>query len=109
MARAFLKNAPILILDEPRPSIDSKTESVILDALERLMVGRTTFLVSHRLSTLRSIDMILVLNHGELVEGGTHDELLALNGLYQQLHDVQTGGARRRLQAALSPQPAGSG
>lgn len=97
VARAFLKNAPILILDEPTSAIDSKTEGVILDALDRLMVGRTTFMVAHRLSTIRHADLIVVLNHGELVEQGTHEELIARNGLYRQLHDVQSGAARRRL------------
>ena len=91
VARAFLKNAPILILDEPTSSIDSKTEAVILDALERLMVGRTTFMVAHRLSTLRNVSMILVLEHGQIVERGTHEELLAIGGLYRQLYDVQSG------------------
>jgi ABC-type multidrug transport system fused ATPase/permease subunit len=101
VARAFLKNAPILILDEPTSSIDSRTEAVILDALERLMVGRTTFLVAHRLSTLRNVNTILVLNHGQMAEIGTHDELLARDGLYRQLHDVQTGKMKRQLQARL--------
>jgi ATP-binding cassette, subfamily B, bacterial len=101
VARAFLKNAPILILDEPTSSIDSKTEAVILDALERLMAGRTTFLVAHRLSTLRNVSSILVLNHGRVVEQGTHDELLRRSGLYRQLHDMQTGVTKRRLQNAL--------
>ena len=99
VARAFLKNAPILILDEPTSSIDSRTEAVILDALERLMVGRTTFIVAHRLSTLRNVSKILVLDHGRIVEQGTHDELLALDGVYRQLHDVQTGQARRNADA----------
>ncbi len=106
VARAFLKNAPILILDEPTSSIDSKTEAVILDALERLMVGRTTFMVAHRLSTLRNVSSILVMNHGRLVEQGTHEELLRLGGLYRQLHDMQTGKVKRRLQVALEAQPA---
>lgn len=107
VARAFLKNAPVLILDEPTSSIDSKTEVVILDALERLMVGRTTFLVAHRLSTLRGVSKILVLDHGRIAEHGTHDELLARDGLYRQLHDVQTGrsradlASRRRVPAGL--------
>jgi ATP-binding cassette subfamily B protein len=90
VARAFLKDAPILILDEPTSSIDSKTEAVILDALDRLMVGRTTFMIAHRLSTIRRADHILVLNHGRLVEQGAHDDLLQRNGLYKQLHDMQT-------------------
>ena len=71
VARAFLKNAPILILDEPTSSIDSRTEAVILDALDRLMVGRTTFMVAHRLSTLRNVSKILVMDHGRIVEQGT--------------------------------------
>jgi ATP-binding cassette subfamily B protein len=90
VARAFIKDAPILILDEPTSSIDSKTESVILDALEVLMVGRTSIMIAHRLSTIRDADVILVLNHGKLVEHGSHDELVAKGGLYSQLHQAQT-------------------
>jgi hypothetical protein len=96
VARAFLKDAPICILDEPTSSIDSRTESVILDSLERLMVGRTTFMIAHRLSTVRNADLILVLNHGRLVEQGTHDELLRRASLYQQLHIAQTGQAQHK-------------
>jgi ABC-type multidrug transport system fused ATPase/permease subunit len=91
VARAFLKNAPILILDEPTSSVDSKTEAVILEALDRLMVGRTTFMIAHRLSTLHNADLILVLNQGRLVELGTQEQLLKLGGLYKQLHDAQIG------------------
>jgi ATP-binding cassette, subfamily B, bacterial len=91
VARAFLKNAPILILDEPTSSIDSKTESVILDALDRLSMNRTTFVIAHRLSTIRHADLILVIDRGRLVEHGTHEELLAMRGLYRQLYDVQIG------------------
>jgi ATP-binding cassette subfamily B protein len=105
VARAFLKDAPILILDEPTSSIDSRTEAVILDALERLMLGRTTFLVAHRLSTLRNVDTIVVMHQGQITESGTHDELLARGGLYRQLHDVQTGKVKRQLQAVLNAQP----
>jgi ABC-type multidrug transport system fused ATPase/permease subunit len=96
VARAFLKDAPILILDEPTSSIDSKTEAVILDALDRLMVGRTTFMIAHRLSTIRRADVILVLDHGRLVERGSHQELLRRGGLYKQLHEIQTRLAARR-------------
>ena len=100
VARAFLKDSPILILDEPTSSIDSKTEAVILDALERLIVGRTTFMVAHRLSTVQNADATLVFNHGELVEQGTHDDLLRLNGLYKQLYDMQNRQTRRKPQTA---------
>jgi ATP-binding cassette, subfamily B, bacterial len=101
VARAFLKDAPILILDEPTSSIDSKTELVILDALERLMVGRTTFIVAHRLSTIRNADHILVLNQGRLVDAGTHDDLLARAGLYRELYEAQTWSAQGRPQPVL--------
>jgi ATP-binding cassette subfamily B protein len=90
IARAFIKDAPILILDEPTSSIDSRTEGVILDALDELMVGRTSFLIAHRLATIRGSDLILVLNHGELAEQGSPEELLARGGLYRQLYDAQT-------------------
>src|SRR5829696_774835 len=96
VARAFLKDAPICILDEPTSSIDSRTEAVILDSLERLMVGRTTFMIAHRLSTVRNADLILVLNHGRLVEQGTHEELLGRESLYQQLHVAQTGQVQHK-------------
>jgi ATP-binding cassette subfamily B protein/subfamily B ATP-binding cassette protein MsbA len=101
VARAFLKDAPILILDEPTSSIDSKTELVILDALERLMVGRTTFIVAHRLSTIRNADQILVLDHGRLVEQGTHDGLVARRGLYRELYDAQNRQAHGRAQPVM--------
>ena len=95
VARAFLKNAPLLILDEPTSAIDSKTEAVILDALDRLMIGRTSLMIAHRLSTIHQADQILVLDRGHLVEHGTHDELVAGDGLYRQLYDMQTRQSRR--------------
>ena len=104
VARAFLKDAPLLILDEPTSSIDSRTETVILDALERLIEGRTTFMVAHRLSTVRDADLILVVNHGVLEEHGTHDELLERGGLYAELHVAQQGTRRRKATAAVSPE-----
>ena len=93
VARAFLKDAPILILDEPTSSIDSRTEAVILDALERLIVGRTTFMIAHRLSTLRRPDRILVLDGGRVVEHGRIPELLEQGGLFARLWQAQRVGA----------------
>ena len=99
VARAFLKDAPILILDEPTSAIDSRTEAVILEALERLMTGRTTFMIAHRLSTLRSADLILVMCKGRIVGSGTHDELMARDGLYKQLYQFQAGQASRQVRS----------
>ena len=104
VARAFLKDAPVLILDEPTSSVDSKTEAVILEALERLMVGRTTFMIAHRLSTLKHADQVLVINQGELVERGTQEELLARNGLYRQLYDAQLASIRQSKLATATQQ-----
>ncbi len=89
VARAFIKDAPILILDEPTSSIDSRTEGVILDALEHVMKGRTSFMIAHRLSTIRDADLILVVDRGRIVEQGTHDDLLERGGLYRQLYESQ--------------------
>ncbi len=95
VARAFLKDAPILILDEPTSSIDSRTEGVILDALDDLMVGRTSFMIAHRLSTIHHADQILVLSKGELVEAGSHDRLLSQDGTYSRLYEAQTRDRRK--------------
>jgi subfamily B ATP-binding cassette protein MsbA len=89
IARAILADPRILILDEATSSLDSESEAFIQDGLRRLRHGRTTFVIAHRLSTIRSADRILVLEHGEIVEHGTHAELLALNGRYRQLYDKQ--------------------
>ncbi len=89
IARALLAEPRILILDEATSSLDSESEEMIQDALRRLRHGRTTFVIAHRLSTIRSADQILVLEGGEIVERGTHDELLAKNGRYRQLYDKQ--------------------
>jgi ABC-type multidrug transport system fused ATPase/permease subunit len=97
VARAFVRDAPILILDEPTSSIDSKTEQVILEALDRLMAGRTSFMIAHRLSTIRDADLIIVLELGRLVQLGRHDELVEVDGLYRQLHETQSRPRQPRL------------
>jgi ABC-type multidrug transport system fused ATPase/permease subunit len=89
IARALLKNAPILILDEATASVDTATERLIQEALERLMARRTSFVIAHRLSTIRKASQILVMRHGEIVERGTHDELLLQEGLYARLARIQ--------------------
>jgi ATP-binding cassette, subfamily B, bacterial len=116
VARAFIRNAPILILDEPTSSIDSKTELVILDALDRLMVGRTSLMIAHRLSTVRGADLIIVVNRGRIAETGTHEELLTQGGLYYQLYQAQLGEIAeieaehlRRQAAAGAQELAGNG
>jgi subfamily B ATP-binding cassette protein MsbA len=89
IARAILANPRLLILDEATSSLDSESEALIQDGLKSLREGRTTFVIAHRLSTIRSSDQILVLEHGEIVERGTHEELLARGGRYRQLYDKQ--------------------
>jgi ATP-binding cassette subfamily B protein len=91
LARAFVKNSPILILDEPTTALDAETEAAVLRALERLRKGRTIFVVAHRLSTVRGATMLLVMHDGQIVERGTHSELLARAGQYARLVDLQFG------------------
>jgi len=82
-------NPRILILDDSLSSVDTQTEKLIQAALDKLMEGRTTFVIAHRLSTVRRADMILVMDRGRIVERGTHDELLQLGGLYKEIHDLE--------------------
>ncbi len=91
IARALLKNAPILMLDEATANLDPMTERALLDALDELTRGRTTLQITHRLLSMERMDEILVLDRGHIVERGTHDQLLAINGLYRRLFDVQNG------------------
>ncbi|MEO5802698.1 MAG: ATP-binding cassette domain-containing protein, partial [Verrucomicrobiota bacterium] len=89
IARALLKNAPVLILDEPTSALDVETEGLLLEALERLMAGRSTFIIAHRLSTVRRANRIVVLQDGRIEESGTHDELIARGKLYARFHSIQ--------------------
>lgn len=89
IARAILRNPPILILDEATSALDTVTEKLVQDALVNLMKNRTVFAIAHRLSTIRNADLILVMDHGRIVERGTHDELYAANGVYRRLCDMQ--------------------
>ena len=89
IARAILADNPILILDEATSSVDTRTEIRIQKALDNLMKGRTSFVIAHRRSTIKNADMILVMKDGDIIEQGTHDELLAKNGFYAELYNSQ--------------------
>ena len=103
IARAMVRDAPILLLDEPTTGLDAKTEDEVMAALRALMAGRTTIVVTHRLSLVREADQILVLERGRLVEQGTHAELLDRNGRYRRLLDLQTLGPLPNDEAAFRP------
>ena len=90
IARAVLRDTPVLILDEATSALDSESERAVQQGLDALMKGRTSIVIAHRLSTIRHADSIVVLDHGRIVEQGTHDQLLALGGLYKKLVDMQS-------------------
>ena len=89
IARAMLQNAPMLILDEATSSVDTRTELIIQRAMDTLMQGRTSFVIAHRLSTIKNADLILVMREGDVIESGTHDELMAKGGFYAELYNSQ--------------------
>ena len=89
IARGMLKDAPFLILDEATSSVDTRTEELVQEAMDKLAEGRTSFIIAHRLSTIKNADLILVLNEGNVVEQGTHEELLKKNGFYANLYNSQ--------------------
>jgi ABC-type multidrug transport system fused ATPase/permease subunit len=93
IARAMIDDAPILILDEATSSVDTRTERLISEAVDKLMEGRTGFVIAHRLSTIRNADMILVLKDGDIIENGTHEELMAKGGFYSDLYMSQFDNA----------------
>ena len=89
IARAMIQNRPMLILDEATSSVDTRTEAITQKAMDRLMQNRTSFVIAHRLSTIRNADLILVLKDGDIIEQGSHEELLKLNGFYADLYNSQ--------------------
>jgi subfamily B ATP-binding cassette protein MsbA len=97
IARVIVRNSPILLLDEPTAALDSESEKLVIDALEKLMKGRTVIAIAHRLSTIRDADKIVVISGGVVAEDGTHEELMAQNGIYAGLHRTQFDASSDRV------------
>ena len=89
IARAMVDNAPMLILDEATSNVDTRTEVLIQQAMDKLMVGRTSIIIAHRLSTIKNADLILVMKDGDIIESGNHEELISQNGFYADLYNGQ--------------------
>ena len=102
IARAIIRNSPILILDEPSAGLDAESEKLVFDALENLMEGKTSIVIAHRLATVRRADLIFVIDHGRVVEQGTHEELLQRGGLYSHLYELQFKGEETDLRELLT-------
>jgi ABC-type multidrug transport system fused ATPase/permease subunit len=103
IARVMVRNSPILLLDEPTAALDSESEKLVIDALEKLMKGKTVIAIAHRLSTIRDADQIVVIKGGVVAESGTHNELIARNGLYAELHRTQFDAGSDRVVSATAP------
>jgi subfamily B ATP-binding cassette protein MsbA len=110
IARVMIRNSPILLLDEPTAALDTESERLVIEALERLMKGRTVITIAHRLTTIRDADQIVVISGGAVAENGTHDQLMALKGIYAALHHTQFDSGTTKNLAPLTglprPQPA---
>jgi subfamily B ATP-binding cassette protein MsbA len=102
IARALIRSLPILILDEPTTGLDAESEQLVFDALDRLLEGRTSIVIAHRLATIQRADRIFVVDDGAIVETGKHDELLAKGGVYAKLHDIQFRVRERATAAAAA-------
>ena len=105
IARAVIRDTPILILDEPTAGLDAASEQAVIDALDKLMKGRTSVVIAHHLGTIRHADVIFVIKDSELVEQGTHEELLASNGVYAELHRIQTPEEATMIEPQINQSP----
>src|SRR5207253_2846555 len=92
IARAVIRNTPILIMDEPSSGLDAASEKLVFEALDRLMKGKTSIVIAHRLSTIRNADVIFVVKDGQIAESGNHEKLIEAGGVYAELHDLQFAG-----------------